>query len=168
MKREELKALELTDEQINAVMRLHGMSITELHNGISAAQAESETAKTELKRYQKGGDAYIDAKEHQRLKAFETETLTKAEREKKTAALTKLYKSANASDGAIKLLIKGHNLDEVTLDEKGEVKDGAELLKSAKADYADLFAAGGNTGAPHAHEEQGGNGSGGKSKQVVY
>ena len=73
MKREELKALELTDDQVNAVMRLHGLAITELHNGISAAQAESETAKTELKRYQKGGEAYIDAKEHERLKAFEDE-----------------------------------------------------------------------------------------------
>ena len=56
MKREELKALDLTDEQVNAVMKLYGNSIVELQNGMSTAQAESETAKTELKRYQKGGD----------------------------------------------------------------------------------------------------------------
>ena len=152
MTRDELKALELTDDQINAVMRLHGLAKTELENGITAAQAERETAKTELKRYQKGGDAYIDAKEHQRLKDFETETLTKAEREKKTAALTKLYKSANASDSVVKLLLKAHNLDEIELDDKGEVKGGVDVLKAAQADYADLFSANGNAGVPHATE----------------
>jgi hypothetical protein len=166
--REDLKALGLADEVVNAVMVLHGKKMTEAIKQATAGNEESKAAQEELKKYQKGGEYYVDKKEHERLKAFETETLTKAEREKKAAALTKLYKSANASESAIKLLIKGHNLDEVTLDDKGEVKDGSELLKSAKADYADLFAAGGNAGAPHAHEEQGGNGSGGKSKQVVY
>ena len=39
MKREELKALELTDEQVNSVMKLFGKSVTELQNGLSAAQA---------------------------------------------------------------------------------------------------------------------------------
>lgn len=153
MKRDELLALELTEDQVNAVMRLHGAAITELHNGISAAQAESETAKTELKRYQKGGDAYIDAKEHARLQAFEKDTLTKAEKDAKTAALTKLYKGANASDGAVKLLLKAQNLDEIELDDKGEIKGGAEFLKAAQADYADLFGANGNAGVPHATEE---------------
>lgn len=155
MKREDLKALELTDEQVNAVMRLHGMSITELHNGISAAQAESERANTELKRYQKGGDSYIDAKEHERLKAFEKDTLTKADKDAKTAALTKLYKDANASDSAVKLLLKTQNFDEIELDEKGEVKGSAELLKAAQADYAELFSANGNAGVPHATEGAG-------------
>ena len=156
MKRDELKALELTDEQVNAVMKLHGISITELHNGISAAQAESEKAKEELKRYKKGGDAYIDAEEHKRLQAFETETLTKAKHEKATAALTKLYKSAGASDGAAKLLVKRHNLDEIEIDDKDEVKNGAEYLKSAQADYADVFGVNGNAGVPHANDEEAG------------
>ena len=48
MKRDELKALELTDEQVNAVMKLYGKSITELQNGLTMAQEESEKAKGEL------------------------------------------------------------------------------------------------------------------------
>lgn len=166
--REDLKALGLADEVVNAVMVLHGKKMTEAIKQATADNAEGKEAQEELKKYQKGGEYYVDRKEHERLKAFETETLTKAEREKKTEALTKLYKSANASDGAVKLLIKGQKLEDIQLDEKGDIKGGADLLKTAKADYADLFAAGGNTGAPHAHKEQGGNGSGGKSKQVVY
>ena len=155
MKREDLKALELTDEQVNAVMRLHGMSITELHNGISAAQAESETAKTELKRYQKGGDAYIDAKEHERLKAFEKDTLTSANRKANEEALMELYRSENVSESAAKLLVKTHNLDEIERDENGKVKGGADIIKADKADYAELFSANGNAGVPHATEGAG-------------
>ena len=153
--REELKALGLADELVEQVMRIHGEHNQKLASGITTANSERDAAKAELKRYQKGGDAYIDAKEHQRLKDFETETLTKAEREKKTAALTKLYKSANASDSAVKLLLKLHNLDEIELDDKGEVKGGVDVLKAAQADYAELFGANGNAGVPHATEGAG-------------
>lgn len=156
MKRDELKALELTDEQVNAVMKLYGQSVVELQNGMATAQAESEKATKALKRYEKGGEAYIDADEFKRLKTFETETLTKETNAKKTAALTKLYKGANASDSAIKLLIKGHNLDEVELDDKGELTKGTEYLNTAKAEYADFFSASGNTGMQHASNEESG------------
>ena len=43
MKSEELKALELTDEQVGAVMRLYGESVTELQNGLTTAKTESGT-----------------------------------------------------------------------------------------------------------------------------
>lgn len=156
MKRDELKALELTDEQVNAVMKMYGQSIVELQNGLTAAQQESETAKGELKRYQKGGELFIDKAEHERLKTFETETLTKAEREKKKSLLVKLYKDGGAKESAIPLLLKGQNWDEIDVDDKDNIKNGAELLKTAKAEYADGFGVNGNTGVPHAHEEDGG------------
>ena len=89
MKREELKALELTDEQVSAVMKLYGASITELQNGLTTAQEESEKAKGELKKYQKGGELYIDGEDHTRLKNFEKDTISKETNAKKTAALTK-------------------------------------------------------------------------------
>ena len=153
--REELKALGLAEETVNAVMVLHGKKMTEAINKATADNADGKAAQEELKKYKKGGEYYVDKKEHERLKAFETETLTKAEREKKTAALTKLYKDANASDSAVKLLLKTQNFDEIELDEKGEVKGSAELLKAAQADYAELFSANGNAGVPHATEGAG-------------
>jgi hypothetical protein len=155
MNREELIALALTDEQVNGVMKLHGKAIVELQNGLSAAQADSETAKAELKKYQKGGELYIDGEEHTRLKNFETETLSKETNAKKTAALTKLFKGANASDSATKLLISGSKLDELELDDKGEIKGATDILKKAQAEYADLFSTNGNAGVPHANEGDG-------------
>ena len=168
MKRDELKALELTDEQVNAVMKLYGKSITELQNGLTTAQEESEKAKGELKKYQKGGELYIDGEEHTRLKNFEQDTISKEINAKKTAALTKLYKGANASDGAIKLLIKGHKLDEIELDDKGEVKGGADILKTAQADYADLFGVNGNGGVPHSTEEEGASSTTNTQRRKVF
>lgn len=163
MKRDDLKALELTDEQVNSVMKMYGKAITELQNGLSAAQSDSESAKAELKKYQKDGEYYIDPNEHKRLKTFETETLTKETKAKKTAALTKLYKGANASDSATKLLISSTNLDEVDLDDKGDVKGGSDILKKAKADYADLFPVNGNAGVPQNPDAPSG---GGAAKKV--
>lgn len=167
MTREELKALGIADEHVNGVMVLHGKAMTEATNKATVAQAEAESAKKELKRYQKDGDLYVDTKEVERLKKFESDTLTKETREKKTSALTKLYKSGNASDSAIKLLVSSADLDNLELDEKEEIKGGADLLKQAKADYAELFNVNGNSGVPQTPEEEKGGGSSSR-KQVVY
>lgn len=146
--RDELKALGLADETVNAVMSLHGKKMTEALNRATVAESDAAAAKAELKKYQKGGELYIDGEEHNRLKTFEKDTKNKETNAKKVSALTQLYKGANASDSVIKLLIKGQNLEEIEVDDKGNVKNGAELLKTAQADYAELFGEVGNGGAP--------------------
>lgn len=133
MTREPLIALGLTDEQVEGVMKEHGKTMSKVLADLEKSKSEAVTAKTELTRYQKGGDLYNDPEEMKRLKLFEQETLTKDANAKKTAALEKLYKSANASESATKLLIKGSDLSKIELDEKGEVKGGVDILKQAKA-----------------------------------
>lgn len=156
MKREELEALELTGEQINAVMKLYGKAVTELQSGLSAAVADGEAVKAELKKYQKDGELYIDGDEYNRLKNFEKDTLEKDMTAKTIEELTQLYKTAGASDSVVKLLIAGTKLDELDRDDKGKLKNPSEILKKAKADYADVFAANGNSGVPQAHDGEGG------------
>ena len=160
MNREELKALGLTDEQIDGVMENYGKAVVNLQNTADAKDAE-------LKKYQKGGENYIDTAELERLKTFEKDTLTREANAKKTAALTKLYKSANAADSVAKLLISGQDLEKLELDDKGELKNGTELLKKAKTDYADLFGGSGDKGVPQANPDAGGN-AGNKTPQTVY
>ncbi|MFV0557997.1 MAG: hypothetical protein ACK5MW_05100 [Enterococcus sp.] len=48
MKREQLKELGLTDEQIGNVMGLHGQSISELNTRLATAESEHDSAKTQL------------------------------------------------------------------------------------------------------------------------
>lgn len=160
MNREELKALGLTDEQIGSVMENYGKSVVNL-------QKSADEKDAELKKYQKGGELYFDPAELERLKTFEKETLTRETNAKKTEALTKLYKGAKATDSVAKLLISGHDLEKLELDDKGEIKNGAELLKKAKADYADLFGGSGDKGVPQANPDAGGD-AGTKAPQIVY
>ena len=160
MNREELKALGLTDEQIGSVMENYGKSVVNL-------QKSADEKDAELKKYQKGGELYFDPAELERLKTFEKETLTRETNAKKTEALTKLFKGAKATDSVAKLLISGHDLEKLELDDKGEIKNGAELLKKAKADYADLFGGSGDKGVPQANPDAGGDART-KTPQIVY
>lgn len=156
MTREVLIALGLTDEQTEGVMKEHGKAMSKVTAELDKAKVKAVNAETELARYQKGGDLYNDPEEMKRLKLFEQDTITKDVNSKKTAALEKLYKSANASDSATKLLIKGTDLSKIDIDEKGEVKGGVDILKQAKADYSDFFGMDGNTGVPHSPTKESG------------
>ena len=161
MNRELLASFGLTDEQAESVMKEHGKHVSKLFTEIETLKSERDSFKTavteketELKRYQKGGDLFVDTKEMERLKAFEQDTLITASNAKKTEALTKLYKSANASDSATKLFIKSTDLAKIELDDKGEIKNGAELVKQAKTDCPDFFTetASGGAGTSHANK----------------
>jgi hypothetical protein len=168
MTREELKALGVADESIDGVMKLHGVSVTEAKNSVTAAfNAEKESMQKELNRYQKGGDLFVDTKEFKRLQEFEQTTLNREITDKKTKGLKSLYTKANASESVAKLLIQSTDLNTIELDEKGEVKNGADILKKAKADYADLFADDGNKGVPQTPTAQNATTSAG-NKKVVY
>lgn len=159
MNREGLKALGLTDEQINGIMEDYGKDMAKLQRSVDAKDSE-------LKKYQKGGELYSDTAEFERLKTFEKDTLTKEANAKKTAALTKLFKSANASDSVAKLFVSGKDLDKIELDDKGEIKGGADILKQAKADYADLFGESGNGGVPQGTNAQTGGGTAKKTPMI--
>lgn len=160
MNRDGLKAIGLTDEQVESVMQDHGKAISSFQRTIDEKDAE-------LKKYKKGGELYQDPAEFERLKTFEKDTLKKETNAKKTAALTKLFKSANASDSVAKLFVSGKNLDEIELDDKGEIKGGKDILNQAKADYADLFSTDGNGGVPQGSAAQT-NGATAKKTPMIF
>lgn len=155
MKREVLKARGIADGDIDFILNEWHESQKDLLNQVQTLTKERDDAVAETKKYQKDGELYIDKSEHERLKNFEKDTLTKEVTAKKTAGLTKLFKDANAGDGATKLFIKSLNLDEIELDDKGNVKGGADILKKAKAEYADMFASG-DSGVPQSPDGEGG------------
>ena len=165
--REALKAKGYTDEQIDTLLDMFHAEEQELRGQVTKLTSEREEAKAEIAKYQKGGELYFDPAELERLKTFEKETLTRETNAKKTEALTKLFKGAKATDSVAKLLISGHDLEKLELDDKGEIKNGAELLKKAKADYADLFGGSGDKGVPQANPDAGGD-AGTKTPQFVY
>lgn len=160
IKREDLLAKGYTAEQVTELLDMfhndQNATVAELRTQIATLTTERDSARGEAQKYQKGGELYQDPAEFERLRTFEQDTLTRDANTKKTDALTKLFKSANAGDSATKLLIKGTDLAKIELDDKGEIKGGADILKQAKADYSDFFADSGEegAGAPHAGAEK--------------
>lgn len=157
MKREELKAKGIADADIDYILDAWHNEQKSLLGQVQTLTKERDDAIAETKKYQKDGELYIDRDEHDRLKNFEKDTLTKETTAKKTAALDNLYKSANVSESARKLLIKATDLQTIDVDEKGVVKGGVELLKQARADFPDLGWVDGNTGVPHSPTKESGN-----------
>ncbi|MGN0807973.1 MAG: hypothetical protein ACI4MN_05975 [Candidatus Coproplasma sp.] len=159
MKRSELKALlgtlENKDEVIDHIMEING---TDIENAKRSVNTSGLTAQLEerdnkileqdaiIKSYQKGGDKYIDGTEFERLKKFETDTLAAAKKERQVAAVKKLLKNENAREDMLELLINGVDIDSITVQDDGSVKDGAKLVAGLKEKYAASFDATSHTG----------------------
>ena len=52
MKREELKELGLTDEQIGSIMALHGVTVNELNSRVSTAEQQATQYQEQLEKNQ--------------------------------------------------------------------------------------------------------------------
>lgn len=142
MKREELKALGLTDEQIEKVMGLHGTTVTDLQNKLSTASKDAEDRKGQL---DKLTTDLADAQKNTGDVAALKDQLAKAQ-----AALASTQKSQKVRDALgqykphdAETLMRLLDLDKVNITDAGIVglKEQVEPLKETKkflfADSAD-------------------------------
>lgn len=111
MKREQLKDLGLSDEQIGTIMALHGQTVNELNKGLATAEQERDQFKEQLETNQTELDSLKEsAKGNEEL----TQQLTDLQEKfnsAKTESETKL--AEQQKDFAIKLALKeAHALDE--------------------------------------------------------
>ena len=127
---------------VNQIMKINGEDIE-----IAKKNAKVDTTKfVEIEKYNQLQNDYddlkkngIDSKEFERLQKFEQDTKANQTRAKKEQAVTDLLKENKASDKALKLLLKGVDLEKVELDESGKIKDGKSIVDTLKGDYADFF-----------------------------
>jgi len=159
MKRQELKALlhgvENAGEIIDQIMEINGADIENAKKSVNTsgltAQISEKDAKiaeleATLKAYEKGGDKYIDSADYERLKKFETDTVSAQKKEQQKAAVKKLLKDEHAREDMLDLLINGVNIDGVEIQKDGTIKDGANLVKTLKEKYAAGFSPSAPTG----------------------
>lgn len=107
MKREQLKELGLTDEQINSVMGLHGQTVTELNSKLATAEQERDRFKEQLDSNQTELDALKEsAKGNEELTQQLTDLQNKFNEAEKDAQ-KKL--AEQQKDFAIKLALKEVN-----------------------------------------------------------
>ncbi len=134
MKREELKALGLTDEQIDGVMENYGKAVVNL-------QKTADEKDAELKKYQKGGEYYTDPKEIERLKEFETSTKAEKVKATKDKAFDAMLAKLKVKDDFKKILKKSLDYEKIEVDDKGEIKSDYEkkFSEELKADCPSAF-----------------------------
>lgn len=157
MKREQLKELGLSDEQIGSIMALHGSTVNELNSHLANAQQEAAQYKDQLTANQTELDSLKEqAKGNEDLTGKLTELQNKFD---ETTAASQAKLAEQQKDFAIKLALKDANpLDEsivlglldretIKVTDKG-LQGFEEQLKSLQESKGFLFQAANTDAAP--------------------
>lgn len=158
LKRSELRKIikdaDMTDEEkMSAVMDLLHGEVDALKEQQDDLKEQLKTAQDDLKEAQKngGGD---DSKwkekyesERDAFKKFKDEQTAKDSRTAKEAAYKKLLTEAKVSAKVIDNVLKVTNMDDIELDEKGQIKDAADVKKKIESDWSGFIEKSSTTGA---------------------
>lgn len=148
MKREHLKELGLTDEQVNSVMGLHGQTVTELNKTLATAEQERDQFKEQLDSNQTELDALKESAKgdeeltqqladlQSKFDAVKSDSETKLAEQQKDFAIKLALKEANALDEEIVL----GQLDKDTIKVvDGKLQGFEEQLKGLQESKSFLF-----------------------------
>ena len=142
--RKALKAMGLTDEQIDSVVEMHTETVDGLKAEVAKYKpdaeklAEVQTELDELKAKGDGGYKEKFEKEHEAFENFKTQQSAKETRNAKEKAYRELLKSLNVSEKRIDTIIKVTDLDAIELDGE-KVKDAETHSESIKTEWADFI-----------------------------
>ena len=147
LSRKFLKGLSLTDEQVDAIIEAHDDSITALKKQRDEYKADAEKLSdvqrelNELKASQNDPDEWQKKyeKEHADFEAYKSDQTAKEEKQAKETAYKNALKDAGVSDKHIKLILKATNLDDISLDKEGKLKDADKVAENIKTEYADYI-----------------------------
>ena len=146
--RKALKAMGLTDEQVESLIELHSESLdavkaerddykdkadklTEVQEQLKTVKAELDTAKKDdyKGKYESERDAHNKLKE---------EIKTKETTAKKSSAFKAMLKEKGYSDNAINKITKyGGYVDGIELDENGQLKEADKLIGSIEKEWSE-------------------------------
>ncbi|HHZ8367221.1 TPA: phage scaffolding protein [Enterococcus faecium] len=148
MKREQLKDLGLTDEQVNSVMGIHGQTVTELNKNLATAEQERDQFKEQLDSNQTELDALKESAKgdeeltqqladlQSKFDAVKSDSETKLAEQQKDFAIKLALKEANALDEEIVL----GQLDKDTIKVvDGKLQGFEEQLKGLQESKSFLF-----------------------------
>ena len=160
--RKALKAMGLTDEQIDSVVEMHTETVDGLKAEVAKYKPDAEKLSEvqreldELKTAGDGGYKEKYEKEHEAFENFKTQQTAKETRNAKEKAYRELLKSLNVSEKRIDTIIKVTDLDAIELDGE-KVKDAETHSESIKTEWADFIVSseisGADTHNPPPNEE---------------
>ena len=148
MKREELRALGLTDEQIEKVMAEHGKSLTEVNAKLSAAEESKKALETQLaardkdiKELKKGSEDNAElTKKYEELESKYKQEKADYEQQIKDTNLNHAVDMALAGKVHDTNIVRGLlDRTKLTLDEQGQLGGLDEQLQSLSESKSFLF-----------------------------
>ena len=149
MKREDLKGLGLSDEQVGSVMAMHGSDVNGLKEQVTTLTSERDGLQTQvgtvngqLETLKKGHKDDDDLKAQ--IEKLQADNKTAAETYQSDLAKTKvdyqtelaLTQAGAKNVKAVKALL---NSDKITLDDKGQLTGLSDQLEAVKKDNDFLF-----------------------------
>ena len=148
LSRKFLKAMGLTEEQVDSVVEAHRETVDCLQKSLTAAQDKAkkydgvEKELNELKAANSGSEDFKIKyeTEHTAFEKYKSEIAAKETRAAKETALKAYFEKNNIVGKNQAIAMRGikSELDGIELDEKGNIKDTASLDELVKGDYAGL------------------------------
>ena len=147
--RKMLKAMGIEDEKIDQIIDEHAETVTALKQQRDQYKVDAEKLPGVQKELddlkeaaEKDGENPYKAKYEelqQQFDDYKADVTAKETKAKKTAAYRKLLKDAKVSEKRLDSILKLSPVDDVELDDKGEIKDAADVKKKIEEEWSDFI-----------------------------
>lgn len=152
-----LSAMGIEEDKIEQIIEAHTETVTALKEARDSYKADAEKLKSVEKELAEAKEQLKDAgtdeykEKYDKVKAefdkFKADTEAKESRTKKEDAYKAILKDANIPEKHFAKIIKYSDIDGLELDDKGELSNKSELLKSIKEEWGDHIEQTGTQGA---------------------
>lgn len=152
-----LSAMGIEEDKIEQIIEAHTETVTALKEERDGYKADAEKLKSVEKELAEAKEQLKDAgtdeykEKYDKVKAdfdkFKADTAAKESRTKKEDAYKAILKDANIPEKHFAKIIKYSDIDGLELDDKGELSNKSELLKSIKEEWGDHIEQTGTQGA---------------------
>ena len=168
--REFLTALGIEKEKHQAIIDAHTESTDALKAERDRYKADAEKLPKALEDLKKAQAAAKDSGEYDKLKKefddYKADVANKEALASKKAAFRKVAKDAGLTEKGIEKAAKYQDYGAIELDEKGEIKNAKDLIKSIKDEWPEHVQVSGKKGADTPDPPAGGNDGGGKYTDI--
>lgn len=147
--RKMLKAMGIEEEKIEQIIEEHAETV----NALKQQRDQYKVDADKLPGVQKELDEYKEAAEkdgenpykakyeetQQKFDDYKAEVTARETKAKKTAAYRKLLKDAKVSEKRLDSILKLSPVDDIELDDKGEIKDAENVKKKIEEEWSDFI-----------------------------
>ena len=147
--RKMLKAMGIEEEKIEQIIEEHAETVNALKQQRDQYKVDAEKlpgVQKELDEYkeaaEKDGENPYKAKyeeTQQKFDDYKAEVTARETKAKKTAAYRKLLKDAKVSEKRLDSILKLSPVDDIELDDKGEIKDAENVKKKIEEEWSDFI-----------------------------